>query len=94
MPILSVIVPSFNQLAGLMKTAEVFAGFSEVELIVVDGDSTDGSKGWLLENERLFTKVISAPDRGIYDAMNKGLEIALHPSCIPEKNVFASSTLS
>ena len=81
LPILSVIVPSFNQLAGLKRTAEVFAGFSEVELIVVDGDSTDGSKGWLLENQRLFAKVISAPDRGIYDAMNKGLEISSGAWC-------------
>jgi glycosyltransferase involved in cell wall biosynthesis len=43
------------------------------EIIVVDGASTDGSREWLEARRGRLTTLISEPDTGIYDAMNKGL---------------------
>ncbi len=47
-----------------------------LEYIVVDGGSTDGTVELLKNNEDVVTRWISEPDKGIYDAMNKGLAMA------------------
>lgn len=47
-----------------------------VEQIVVDGGSTDGSLQILELRRRRIAVLVSEPDRGIYDAMNKGLALA------------------
>jgi len=50
--------------------------YPDVELVVIDGDSSDGTKA-LLENYRDKVDVfISEPDEGIYDALNKGIRSA------------------
>ena len=76
-PKLSVVTASFNALEGLRATVESVAGqgFSEIEHIVVDGGSDDGTREYL---ESLGDKVrwISEPDRGIADALNKATELA------------------
>lgn len=46
------------------------------ELVVVDGASTDGTVAMAKESGIDNLKVISEPDRGLYDAMNKGLGMA------------------
>lgn len=46
------------------------------EHIVVDGASTDGTLGWLDSRPSELRRVHSEPDKGIYDAMNKGLAMA------------------
>ena len=43
------------------------------EIIVVDGGSEDGSRVWLASQRAKLTTLIMEPDRGVYDAMNKGL---------------------
>jgi glycosyltransferase involved in cell wall biosynthesis len=51
----------------------------DMESIVVDGASTDGTKNVIIQYEPLFKgrmHWISEPDKGIYDAMNKGLALA------------------
>lgn len=53
--------------------------YSDIEYVVVDGDSTDGTQELLRRYEPMFRgkmKWISEKDRGIYDAMNKGIGIA------------------
>lgn len=46
------------------------------EHIIVDGASTDGTVKWLLDHPSPLRHIISEPDKGIYDAMNKGLAMA------------------
>lgn len=53
--------------------------YSDIEYVVVDGDSTDGTQELLRRYEPMFRgkmKWISEKDSGIYDAMNKGIGIA------------------
>lgn len=50
--------------------------YKNIEYIVIDGGSTDGTIGILKRYEARIAKWISEPDRGIYDAMNKGLRMA------------------
>ncbi|MCR8898996.1 glycosyltransferase [Gordonia sp. GONU] len=78
-PDISVITVVFNNLDGLRCTSasiERQAGVN-LEHIVVDGASTDGTREWLDSYNPPFTvKKISEPDAGIYDAMDKGIRLA------------------
>jgi glycosyltransferase involved in cell wall biosynthesis len=49
--------------------------YGEFELIVVDGGSADGTVQFL-QGSPLVKKYVSEPDKGIYDAMNKGITLA------------------
>lgn len=73
-PFFSVITVTLNNLGGLRRTHESLAAQSECdcEWIVVDGGSGDGTREFL----RIHENWISEPDRGIFDAMNKGIERA------------------
>ena len=77
-PKVSIITVSWNS-AETIHTAinsVRFQTYPNIEYIIVDGDSSDGTKDVLEENADVITKMISEPDKGIYDAMNKGLEMA------------------
>lgn len=50
--------------------------YRDIEHIVVDGASTDGTVDIIREYGDRIAKVVSEPDRGIYDAMNKGIGLA------------------
>lgn len=50
--------------------------FSDIEYIVIDGGSTDCTLGIIKEYSDKITHVVSEPDNGIYDAMNKGIALA------------------
>lgn len=77
---LSIITINRNNAEGLEKTMLGVATqtFKELEYIVVDGASTDGSVEVIKRLEPQFThlKWVSEPDKGIYNAMNKGLRMA------------------
>lgn len=75
---LSVISIAYNNLKGLKKTLSSFEDgqfSSQVELVVVDGGSKDGTAEYLAQQSFIHTWV-SEPDKGIYNAMNKGLQMA------------------
>ncbi len=69
----------WNDFAGLKLTYQSLASqtYGEFRWIVVDGASTDGAVEWLARLEEPRAEVSSEKDRGIYDAMNKGLERAM-----------------
>ncbi len=73
---ISVIVVALNAGDELRATVKsiVTQTFKDVEIIVKDGGSTDGSLHKLPADERI--RLISTPDKGIYDAMNQALEEA------------------
>lgn len=75
-PALSIVTPCLNR-AGMITAAieSVMAqGLDDYEHIIIDGGSTDGTLEILGRYPHL--KVISEPDKGIYDGLNKGLRMA------------------
>lgn len=80
---LSIITINFNNVEGLRKTIEsvLTQTYRDIEYIIIDGASTDGSvdviRASAPQAEGLDFKWISESDKGIYDGMNKGIEIAL-----------------
>lgn len=76
----SIVTINRNNAAGLEKTMQsvVSQTFKDIEFIVIDGASTDGSVDVIKAHEVDFAhfKWVSEPDSGIYNAMNKGLRMA------------------
>lgn len=50
--------------------------YPDIEYIVIDGGSTDGTMDIVSQFRQRISKVVSEPDQGIYDAMNKGIALA------------------
>lgn len=74
-PLISIIIPTFNA-AGVLREcllSIIKQPEKNIELIVMDGGSTDGTLSLIKEFESDITYWVSEPDRGIYDAMNKGI---------------------
>ena len=71
----SVITINYNNAEGLEQTIQsvVNQQFSDFEYIVIDGGSNDGSKQILQKYSDKITYWISEPDKGIYEAMKKGI---------------------
>ncbi|WP_255155807.1 glycosyltransferase family 2 protein [Ferruginibacter sp. HRS2-29] len=76
--LLSIITINYNNAAGLEKTLQsVFSQTCrDVEYVVVDGNSTDGSRALLEKNSASISRWVSEPDTGIYNAMNKGIRLS------------------
>lgn len=74
LPRISIVTPSYNQAAFLRKTLESVLSqhYPNLEYIVIDGGSTDGSIDILREYSGHFTYWVSEPDRGQSHALNKG----------------------
>ena len=78
---LSIITATYNSADTLTDTLESVLAqtFTDYELIIVDGQSTDGTLEIIERYAPRFEgrlRVVSEPDQGIYDAMNKGLQRA------------------
>jgi len=72
---LSIITINYNNLVGLKRTVEsvVNQTWQEFEYIVIDGGSTDGSAEYIESQKQHFDYWVSESDKGIYNAMNKGI---------------------
>jgi len=77
-PFFSIVTIVRNDLNGLQKTFEsvINQTYTNIEWIVIDGASDDGCVKYLQSLEIKNFHWISEPDKGIYDAMNKGIELA------------------
>lgn len=71
----SIITINYNNRDGLRKTIEsvIHQTYHDFEYIVIDGGSTDGSVDVLKEYDKNIDYWVSEPDKGIYNAMNKGI---------------------
>ena len=75
---ISIITVCFNSVNTIENTiASVLdQTYNNIEYIVVDGQSADGTLEIIKNFEDKITKWISEPDTGLYDAMNKGIAMA------------------
>ncbi|NNC82980.1 MAG: glycosyltransferase [Flavobacteriales bacterium] len=72
----SLITVAYNSAATIADTIQSIAAqdHPDIEYIIIDGGSTDGTMD-LVKNAKSVTKYLSEPDRGLYDAMNKGVAL-------------------
>ncbi|MEW6118088.1 MAG: glycosyltransferase family 2 protein [Nitrospirota bacterium] len=74
----SIITAVFNNEAYIEDCIKSVSGqtYKDIEYIIIDGGSTDGTVNIIKEHGSGISKWISKPDEGIYDALNKGLGLA------------------
>ena len=77
LPLISVVTVVFNGEDHIAKTIEsvLNQSYERIEYIIVDGKSTDRTLE-IVGSYKGIDRVISEPDSGLYDAMNKGLRVA------------------
>ena len=77
-PLITIITVVLNNKKFLQKTINsvLNQSYKNYELIVIDGKSTDGTVNILKKNNSKIDFWISEKDKGIYDAMNKGMKIS------------------
>lgn len=76
---LSLITPSYNSAATIARTIEsvIAQNYTDLEYIIIDGASSDKMREVVESYQpKINIKFISEPDKGIYDAMNKGISLA------------------
>ncbi|DAB29049.1 MAG TPA: hypothetical protein CFH84_11595 [Sulfurimonas sp. UBA12504] len=77
-PKITVITATYNAEKYLEQTIKSVMGqeYPNIEYIIIDGASTDGTLDIIKKYENFITYWVSEPDKGVYDAMNKGVEKA------------------
>ena len=75
---ISIITICFNNERDIRATIEsvVNQDYQNIEYIVIDGGSSDGTMGIISEFSSSINKIVSEPDDNLYDAINKGLRLA------------------
>lgn len=77
-PFFSIVIPNLNSGKKLSQCVRILLSqnFRDFEILIMDGNSTDDSLsiGFLCEDKRV--QIHKSQDRGVYDAMNKGLKLA------------------
>ena len=81
---LSIITINKNNCTGLQNTIQSVVGqtYNDLEFIIIDGDSDDGSKDVIRQHQKYIFLSISESDTGIYNAMNKGIQKATGKYCL------------
>jgi glycosyltransferase len=75
---ISIITISYNNENEIAQTIEsvINQTYTNIEYIIVDGASKDNTMNVVSKYEKHISKIISEPDNGIYDAINKGIKAA------------------
>lgn len=77
-PKISIVTVTYNSAKTLELSIRsiIDQAYTNLEYIIIDGGSKDGTLDIIKKYERHISKWISEPDKGIYDAMNKGIRMA------------------
>ena len=77
-PKISIITVSYNSVKTIEQSilSVLNQTYSNIDYIIIDGGSTDGTIDIIKKYQNQISFWVSEPDKGIYDAMNKGVEIA------------------
>lgn len=80
-PLVTIVTVCYNSEATIKKTMEsvLRQTYTNIEYVVIDGNSQDKTLEIIQGNQECFKgrmKLVSEPDQGIYDAMNKGIRLA------------------
>ena len=75
---ISIITATYNSAKTINDTIKsvLCQTNKDFEYIIVDGNSSDNTVDIINQYESVITKWVSEPDKGIYDAMNKGIKMA------------------
>jgi glycosyltransferase involved in cell wall biosynthesis len=95
---ISLITSTFNSASTLQETIDSVRSQDDgvdLEYIIVDGASNDATLSILDNNREIITHQVSEPDRGIYDALNKGIALATGEivGILHSDDVFADSAV-
>lgn len=74
----SIITATYNSASTVLDTLQSLnqQTYADIEYIVVDGGSKDDTVSVIKQHCSRVSKIVSEPDQGIYDALNKGIELA------------------
>lgn len=77
-PLVSIVTVTFNAEQFLERTIQSVLNqtYPSIEYLIIDGESTDGTLDIIKKYESQITHWISEKDNGLYDAMNKGIQLA------------------
>lgn len=73
--IITVCLNAENDLPRTMESVNV-QGCKDIEYIIIDGASTDGTLSTINRHRKFVSKIVSEPDEGISDAINKGIRLS------------------